>query len=217
MKISRRFHTMLVSIFVIVLCLSIIPVITMAAQETRADNSEIGFTSTKQNNPAEEEDGDIRVPIGSLPATNPTEPSETVHVHTWVSYEAVAPGCETEGNIAYQQCSECGEAQTMGENPVPLSKFGWILGATGHNYVEGVCSNCQAEDPEYVPATLPGDYNGDDQVTNADVVALLWNSLFPEDYPLDGDGDLNHDGQITNGDVVALLWYSLFPEDYPLR
>jgi len=67
------------------------------------------------------------------------------------------------------------------------------------------------------PETVPGDFTGDEQVNNEDVVALLWNSLFPEDYPLEGNGDLNHDDQVNNEDVVTLLWHSLFPEDYPLR
>jgi len=52
--------------------------------------------------------------------------------HTWVEYEAVAPTATTDGNIAYQQCSVCGAAQTAGENPIPLSKDGWILAATGY-------------------------------------------------------------------------------------
>lgn len=81
MKFNHKLHTVLVSLLVIVLCLSVIPVITMAAQDTRTDNSEIGFTGTKQDNPAQEEDGDIRVPIGSLPTTAPTEPSVPAPAH----------------------------------------------------------------------------------------------------------------------------------------
>jgi len=62
----------------------------------------------------------------------------------------------------------------------------------------------------------PGDFNGDNEVKNDDVLALLWYSLFPEEYSRDVDGDLNHDDQITNADVVILLWYALFPEECPL-
>ncbi len=64
--------------------------------------------------------------------------------------------------------------------------------------------------------TMPGDMNGDDKLTNDDVVALMWNILFPEQYPLDVETDLNKDGTLSNADVVALMWYVLFPEQYPL-
>ncbi len=69
------------------------------------------------------------------------------HVHTWVEYEAVEPTCDTEGNIAYKLCSDCGEAWTLGENPMPLSRFGWVLGATGHDWVnvEAVAPTCHAD------------------------------------------------------------------------
>ena len=67
-----------------------------------------------------------------------TEPTEPPHIHTWVEYAAVEPTCDTEGNIAYKQCSECGAAETVGVNPMPLGKFGWVLGATGHAWVEYV-------------------------------------------------------------------------------
>ena len=60
------------------------------------------------------------------------------------------------------------------------------------------------------------DFNGDGLVTNADVIYLLWYTVFPEDYPISGDADFTGDGEITNEDVIYLLWYTVFPEDYPL-
>ena len=63
---------------------------------------------------------------------------------------------------------------------------------------------------------LPGDCNGDGEVTNEDVIYLLWYTLFPENYTLETDGDFTKDGQITNEDVIYLLWHTLFPETYPL-
>ena len=63
---------------------------------------------------------------------------------------------------------------------------------------------------------ISGDVNGDDAVTNEDVVALLWYTLFPEDNEIRGDADYTGDGDVTNEDVVKLLWYTLFPEDNPL-
>lgn len=62
-----------------------------------------------------------------------------------------------------------------------------------------------------------GDFTADGYITNEDVVALLWHTLFPNEYPLPVSGDLNQDGEVNNNDVVLLLWHTLFPEEYPLK
>lgn len=62
-----------------------------------------------------------------------------------------------------------------------------------------------------------GDYTGDMQVDNNDVIYLLWHTLFPEQFPVTMEADLNKDGKVTNEDVITLLWYSLFPEQFPLK
>ena len=49
-----------------------------------------------------------------------------------------------------------------------------------------------------------------------DVLALLWNVLFPEDYPIEVDADFDSNGATDVDDVLTLLWHVLFPEDYPL-
>ena len=66
------------------------------------------------------------------------------------------------------------------------------------------------------PAAIAGDINGDTEINNNDVVALMWHVLFPEEYPIDAVADVNADGEINNSDVVALMWHVLFPEEYPL-
>ena len=54
-------------------------------------------------------------------------------------------------------------------------------------------------------------------VTNVDdVLALLWNVLFPEDYPINAEADFDGNGMVDVDDVLTLLWHVLFPEDYPL-
>ena len=63
---------------------------------------------------------------------------------------------------------------------------------------------------------LAGDIDGNGTVSNDDVIALMWNVLFPEQYPLEGNVDMNKDGSVDNNDVIALMWYVLFPEQYPL-
>lgn len=72
------------------------------------------------------------------------------------------------------------------------------------------------EASESEPSYTLGDITGDGQINNDDVVYLLWNTLFPDQYPLQSPGDINGDGRINNDDVVKLLWYTLFPEEYPL-
>lgn len=62
----------------------------------------------------------------------------------------------------------------------------------------------------------PGDFTGDGFVTDADVIWLLWYTVFPEDYPLNQSGDFTGDGHVTDADVIYLLWHTVFPEDYPL-
>ena len=83
------------------------------------------------------------------------------------------------------------------------------LPATGHNYVSGVCSACNQK-------TAVGDLDGDDLVTDSDVIYLLWHTVFPTDYPLHGNADFNKDGSVTDADVIYLLWHTVFPGDYPL-
>ena len=95
---------------------------------------------------------------------------------------------------------------------MPLGRYGWVVTATGHAYHNGFCTACQAMDPQY----LFGDINGDGDITNADVVALMWYAVFPDIYPVDAYADMNCDGDITNDDVVKLMWYAVFPNLYPL-
>lgn len=66
------------------------------------------------------------------------------------------------------------------------------------------------------PVAVKGDVTGDNTVNNDDVVLLLWNTLFPEDYPISADADFTGDGKVNNDDVVLLLWHTLFPADYPI-
>ena len=57
----------------------------------------------------------------------------------------------------------------FGENTVDKEN-GWLFAC------------CYAEPAEEV--TIAGDITGDGEVTNEDVVALLWHTLFPEENPL---------------------------------
>lgn len=72
------------------------------------------------------------------------------------------------------------------------------------------------EDEPTEPETVTGDLTGDSAVTNDDVIALLWNVLFPEENPISAYADFNGDGNVTNDDVLLLLWHVLFPEQNPI-
>ncbi len=85
--------------------------------------------------------------------------------------------------------------------------------ALGHHFVDGKCDVCGYY------TYLPGDVNGDGEVTDADAVYLLYNTFFgDEEYPVNQPCDFNGDGEVTDADAVYLLYYTFFgAEEYPLH
>jgi len=71
------------------------------------------------------------------------------------------------------------------------------------------------EAPE--PQGIRGDMNNDGDVTDADALYLLRNTLFPDRYPITQSGDVNGDGVVTDADALYLLRNTLFPDRYPLQ
>lgn len=63
---------------------------------------------------------------------------------------------------------------------------------------------------------IPGDFNRDGILSDADAVYLLRYTLFPGSYPVDRAADVNSDGDVTDADAVYLLRHTLFPASYPL-
>lgn len=63
----------------------------------------------------------------------------------------------------------------------------------------------------------PGDVNGDDKVTSADAIQLMWSIFKPKDYSVtDQSHDYNKDGKVTSADAIYLMWSVFKPKDYPL-
>ena len=122
--------------------------------------------------------------------------------HTEETIPGKAPTCTETGLTDGVKCSVCGEIITEQET----------IDALGHSFTDGTCTVCGAAEG----TATPGDFTGDNLVTNEDVSYLLWHTLFPNDYPLPSDADFTGDGVVTNEDVSQLLWHSLFPNDYPL-
>ena len=120
--------------------------------------------------------------------------------HDEQAHDAKAPTCTEGGWNAYVTCSRC-DYTTYEE-----------IASAGHSYEDGICTECGKE----AHTAVPGDFSGDDLVTNEDVSYLLWHTLFPADYPLNNNADFTGDGAVTNEDVSYLLWHTLFPADYPL-
>lgn len=77
---------------------------------------------------------------------------EDVHTHSYTSSVTTAATCTTAGVRTYS-CA-CGESYT---ESIP---------ATGHNYVDGVCTVCGAADPDYEPdvtlTSISATYSGGD-------------------------------------------------------
>ena len=67
--------------------------------------------------------------------------------------------------------------------------------------------------PEYVK----GDLSGDNIVTDADAIYLLYHTLLPDLYPINQSADYNGDGKVTDADAIYLLYYTLLPDLYPLH
>ena len=75
---------------------------------------------------------------GGMAASRINEEDVSVHTHTYGEWQVVtAATCTEEGRE--QRLCECGETETR------------TIAATGHNYVDGVCSNCGARDVSIEP------------------------------------------------------------------
>lgn len=61
--------------------------------------------------------------------------------------------CADEGNIRYWYCPDCKAYFKDAELAAEITEDDTVVEATGkHNYVNGVCSVCKAEDPDYDPS-----------------------------------------------------------------
>ena len=119
--------------------------------------------------------------------------------HSFGDWTTVTAATCTDAGEEQRKCKNCDHSENR------------TVDALGHNYENYVCTNCG--DMEYIPGDT--DLNGTVDVD--DVLALLWNVLFPEDYPIEVNADFDGNGTTDVDDVLALLWHVLFPEEYPLN
>ncbi len=111
----------------------------------------------------------------------------TLSTHTMFNRKQAAT-CEEDGWVR-SVCRECGYYTESSSTP-----------ATGHNYVDGVCTNCGEPDPS--AQTIPGDLDGDGKVTAKDI-NLIKKMMTGTIAYLDA-ADLNGDNKLTVADVNAL-------------
>lgn len=153
------------------------------------------------------------------------------HTHVYGEwYEKTAPSC-TEPGVEARTCS-CGaeetrnvpakghvegEAETVpatctenGRSVVKCKVCGYPISdipivAPGHNYVNGKCTVCGSDDPDYKPL-IKGDIDGDGKITFKD--ANIQKNAFLGSAALTGDAaaaaDINGDGKLSSTDVNAL-------------
>lgn len=117
-----------------------------------------------------------------------------------------------DGTVISQQTYHYADPVNIPESPVLQGyKFtGWDA------EVSEICQGNVVYTARFVPDIIPGDFTGDKQVTNEDVIYLLWYTVFPEDYPISINADFTGDRVVDNQDVIHILWHTVFPEDYPL-
>ena len=65
-------------------------------------------------------------------------------------------------------------------------------------------------------AYISGDLDGDEGITDSDVLYLLKHTFRPEKYPVNQPCDYDGDGMVTDADAVYLLKHIFRPDKYPL-
>ena len=67
--------------------------------------------------------------------------------HQLTETEAKAPTCTEAGSSAYWTCSNCGKLFADADAATEITLEDTVIAATGHNYVNGVCTVCGAKKP----------------------------------------------------------------------
>ena len=110
------------------------------------------------------------------------------HTHKYVE-TVTKPTCTEKGYTTYT-CSICGD-----------SYKGSYTDALGHSYVGGVCTRCNAKDPDYKPVVRFIDVPSDAFYANA----VKW-AVENEITTGVGNNRFDPNGQCTRGQVVTFLW-----------
>lgn len=126
------------------------------------------------------------------------------------------------GNMPYAHVFVYGDRDAFlkwyGDNVVAIATKVGVVGEFSCGYVtlgREAALLLDGKIPE--PEAAVGDVNGDESITNADVLAIYRYIYNSELYSIDADiADVNHDGYVTNADVLAIYRYIYNPTLYPL-
>lgn len=131
-------------------------------------------------------------------------------------YFYTCPKCELRvienitGYGTYYTCGKCGFLSRADKN---ASYIGCTLcKATGKVTEKVKCKTCNGTGVLYIP----GDLDGDEGITDSDVLYLLKHTFRPEKYPVNQPCDYDGDGMVTDADAVYLLKHIFRPDKYPL-
>jgi len=131
----------------------------------------------------------------------------------YIDYEVVF--LDRDGSELVRQQYHYGDTVIPPEDPASIIEAQQAFVFAGWDREVSACAGDAAYTAIY-DAYHIGDVTCDGEINNADVVRLLWHTLFPGEYPVKWSMDLTKDTAVNNEDVVSLLWYMLFPEEYPL-
>ena len=147
------------------------------------------------------------------------------------SYYAVCSVCgyeesnviEAEGHYNwYLTCNETGECMACGEeftkpdhegNPATCTEamycfncWSYVGEPLGHNYVDGVCTNCGESESGSVTAVTPGTYLGTDDYGNQLLTVVVDETTvtFTYNHPMMGSTTVVANYYIENGEVVLI-------------
>ena len=103
-------------------------------------------------------------------------PASSVHAHSYYAEETVMVGCTIDGLLTYV-CG-CGDSYTE------------VVPALGHDFVDGFCTNCGADDPDYTEGgeEIPEDKPEDDPEQTPDN-----EDETPDDEPISPENPENPD------------------------
>ena len=117
--------------------------------------------------------------------------------HSFTNYVSNNDATCTEDGTKTAKCDRCDATDTVTD----------AGSALGHEYADGKCIRCGADDPDYAPAVVIGDANGDGKVTAKDASAL---AKYLAGWQTDSDmpaGDTNGDGIVNGKDLALLMKY----------
>ena len=139
----------------------------------------------------------------------PPAPMLSEKTDTTVTLKAVAGYEYSKDGVTWQD-----SPTFVGLNPDTEYRFYQRVKETDTQYASPSSTALTVKtEPEYII----GDLDGNNTVTDADAVYLLYHTLLPELYPINQSADYNGDGKVTDADAIYLLYHTLLPDLYPLH